>query len=62
MPEQFCEAFVAGGFDPSRGSVVPFGADPAVYRSDGGRADLPTEKSFRFLWVGGTIYTPLAPE
>lgn len=41
------------GVTPEKIRVVPLGIDPAVFTSDGPPRDLPTEKSFRFLFVGG---------
>jgi len=43
----------AAGVDPARIAVVPHGIDPAVFHAEGPRRKLPTEKSFRFLFVGG---------
>jgi glycosyltransferase involved in cell wall biosynthesis len=41
------------GVDPEKISVVPHGIDPGIYRPDGGRYPLATERRFRFLFVGG---------
>jgi glycosyltransferase involved in cell wall biosynthesis len=46
---------VAGGIDPARVRVVPLGVDPAIFRPDGPAHPLPTEKSFRFLFVGVAV-------
>ena len=43
----------AAGVDPARIGLVPHGIDPAVFHALGPRRELPTEKSFRFLFVGG---------
>ena len=43
----------AAGVDPGRIRVVPLGVDPGVYSAAGPRMTLPTEKSFRFVFVGG---------
>jgi len=50
------DAFVRSGLDPARIHIVPAGIRPEIYRP-GGRVEdlLPTEKPFRFLFVGGTI-------
>src|SRR5260370_32088778 len=37
-------------------TLVPAGVDPQVFRPDGPRAQLDTRKSFRFLFLGGTIW------
>lgn len=42
-----------GGVDPAKIRVVPYGIDRSVFRPDGPRYDLPTTKTFRFLFVGG---------
>jgi glycosyltransferase involved in cell wall biosynthesis len=41
------------GVDPERIRVVPHGIDPTVFRPDGARYPLATEKTFRLLFVGG---------
>jgi glycosyltransferase involved in cell wall biosynthesis len=41
------------GVDSERIRVVPHGIDPRVFRPDGTRYPLATEKRFRFLFVGG---------
>jgi glycosyltransferase involved in cell wall biosynthesis len=41
------------GVDPERIRVVPHGVDPGVFRPDGPRYPLATEKQFRLLFVGG---------
>ena len=43
------------GVDPKLIRVVPLGVDPDLLRPDGPRYDLPTTKSFRFLFVGGAV-------
>jgi glycosyltransferase involved in cell wall biosynthesis len=42
-----------GGVDPTKIRVVPLGIDRSVFRPEGPLYDLPTTKSFRFLFVGG---------
>jgi len=41
------------GVDADRICIVPHGIDPGVFRPDGPRYPLATEKRFRFLFVGG---------
>ncbi len=41
------------GVEPDRIGIVPHGIDPTLFHPDGPRFPLPTEKSFRFLFVGG---------
>lgn len=43
----------SGGVTEDRIRIVPHGIDPAVFRPDGPRCELPTGKGFRFLFVGG---------
>ncbi len=47
--------YTAAGFDPARVQVIPLGIDPSVFRVDGPRLTLPSQKAFRFCYVGGTI-------
>ena len=42
-----------GGVRPELIRIVPHGIDPKVFRPDGSRSELATEKKFRFLFVGG---------
>lgn len=42
-----------GGVDPAKIRVVPYGIDRSVFRPEGPHFDLPTTKTFRFLFVGG---------
>lgn len=49
------DGFVASGMNPDRVFVTPHGVDPVTMRPDGPMMDLPTDKGFRFLFVGGTI-------
>ncbi len=49
------DGFVASGMNPERVFVTPHGIDPATMRPDGPKMDIPTDKGFRFLFVGGTI-------
>lgn len=44
-----------GGVDPERIRLVPLGIDPQVFTPLGDKYELPTEASFRFLFVGGAV-------
>ena len=48
--------YVDSGVAPSKVKVVPNGIDPARFRPDAPPMTLATTKSFRFLFVGGTIH------
>jgi glycosyltransferase involved in cell wall biosynthesis len=50
------DAFVASDVPGEKIHIIPNGVDLAVFRPEGARAQLPTVKPFRFLYVGGTIY------
>ena len=50
------QCFVAGGVPPERVVTIPNGFDPAVFRPDAPPLPLPTSKTFRFLYVGGSIH------
>jgi glycosyltransferase involved in cell wall biosynthesis len=50
------ETFVASGVSPEKVWLVPLGADTAVFKPEGPVMDLKTDKKFRFLFVGGTIW------
>ena len=43
----------AAGVDPARSHVVPHGVDPQLFTPVGPARELPTSKTFRFLFVGG---------
>ncbi len=49
-------AFVNSGLDPDKVQVIPNGVDPKIFSPKGVVPELPTKKTFRFLYVGGTIY------
>ena len=51
--EWIAEQATAAGVDAHRIVVVPLGIDPTVHSPSGPRQALPTEKTFRFLFVGG---------
>ena len=44
------------GVPPEKVFVAPLGVNPDLFRPGAQPMDLPTRKSFRFLFVGGTIY------
>lgn len=50
------DCYVAGGVDAAKIAVVPHGVDPQRFRSGLEPLPLPTQKTFRFLFVGGTLY------
>jgi glycosyltransferase involved in cell wall biosynthesis len=50
------DLYVRAGFAPERLVTVPLGIDPEVFRPGGDRAQLNARASFRFLYVGGTIW------
>ena len=49
------DCYVLSGVDPARVQVVPNGIDAERFRPDGPSYPLKTQKSYRFLFVGGTI-------
>jgi glycosyltransferase involved in cell wall biosynthesis len=49
------DCFVSSGVDPAKVVVVPNGVDPRRFHPGAEPLPLPTRKSFRFLFVGGTI-------
>ncbi len=49
-------AFINSGLDPDKVQIIPNGVDPRIFSPKGNIPDLPTKKTFRFLYVGGTIY------
>lgn len=50
------DSYICSGLDPAQVVVVPLGFDPEVFHPGVEPLPLPTDKSFRFLFVGGTIY------
>lgn len=50
------EMYRRAGFGQETIAIVPPGIDPDVFRPDGPRAQLETRRSFRFLYLGGTIW------
>lgn len=54
---QFCvDAFVRSGVPAEKIHIIPNGVDLEIYKPEGKKADLPTSKPFKFLFVGGTIF------
>lgn len=49
------DVYVRSGIPAEKIQVIPWGIDPAVYRPDVPDRILPTGKTFKFLFVGGTI-------
>ncbi len=49
------QVYIDSGFDPQMVKVVPLGVDTARFRPDIEPMKLPTQKSFAFLFVGGTL-------
>lgn len=49
-------AFISSGIDPSKVHIVPNGTDPDLFSPIGEALRLQTNKRFRFLFVGGTLY------
>lgn len=50
------QCYVDSGIDPDRVQVVPLGVDHDRFRPDAEPIELKTDKTFKFLFVGGTIY------
>ncbi len=48
--------YLAAGVAPEKVKVVPLGIDPQSFRPDAKPLPLATRKTFKFLFVGGTIY------
>jgi len=49
------DCFIKSGANPNKVFVVPHGIDPEAMKPEGRKAVLPTDKGFRFLFVGGLI-------
>ncbi|HEY1727567.1 MAG TPA: methyltransferase domain-containing protein [Candidatus Baltobacteraceae bacterium] len=50
------DLYLAAGFDPANVLVVPNGVDPDIFSpGEPGGYDLGTKKSFKFLFIGGTL-------
>ncbi|MGH7972280.1 MAG: glycosyltransferase, partial [Limisphaerales bacterium] len=57
VPSEYVrKVFVDSGVSNAKVRVVPNGIDPERFRPDATPLTLPTKKSFRFLFVGGTIH------
>jgi GT2 family glycosyltransferase/glycosyltransferase involved in cell wall biosynthesis/predicted Zn-dependent protease len=48
--------YIDSGVDPKKVKIVPLGIDPDKFRPDAAPLCLATNKSFKFLFVGGTIH------
>ncbi|HEY4442058.1 MAG TPA: methyltransferase domain-containing protein, partial [Candidatus Elarobacter sp.] len=58
VPSTYCrQLFLDAGFEPQRIAVVPNGIDPQLFDTERPVAPfpLPTQKPFRFLFVGGAL-------
>lgn len=49
------QVYLNSGISPDKIFVIPWGVDPDVFSSDAPARILPTNKSFKFVFVGGTI-------
>lgn len=49
------DLYIAAGVPDSKLRILPLGIDPALHRPEAAPFALKTSKSFRFLFVGGTI-------
>ena len=57
VPSEFVRhSYIDSGIPPSKIHVVPNGIDPERFHPNAAPRDLPTTKSYKFLFVGGTIY------
>ena len=54
--EHVRKVYVSSGVPESKVKVVPNGIDPEKFRSDAKLLPLGTQKTFKFLFVGGTIH------
>lgn len=50
------QTYIESGIPAEKLFVLPLGVDPARHTPDGDRYRLKTEKKFKFLFVGGTIW------
>lgn len=57
VPSKFVRrSFIHSGVRPQRLTVIPNGVDTELFHPQGPEFDLPTAKSLRFLFVGGTVH------
>lgn len=49
------DMYVRGGVDPGKIALLPLGIDTAILNPQGPKFELNSKRSFRFLYVGGTI-------
>jgi len=50
------QAFINSGIEANKVQVIPNGIDPELFKPNGDKYKLATEKLFKFLYVGGTTY------
>ncbi len=50
------QAIVNSGIDFDKVQIIPNGIAPEIFKPSDDKIDLPTDKKFKFLFVGGTIY------
>lgn len=50
------QCYVDSGIDPDMVTIVPLGVDPARFRPEAEPFKYDTDKRFKFLFVGGTLY------
>ncbi|HUP78411.1 MAG TPA: glycosyltransferase, partial [Pirellula sp.] len=49
------QVYINSGVDPDKIRYIPWGVDESIFELEVPKRDLPTKKTFRFLYVGGTI-------
>ena len=49
------DAYVRSGVDPARIALIPLGVDPEQFHPGAEQFPISTEKTFKFLFVGGTL-------
>lgn len=54
-PRFVCDIYVQSGVPAEKVQVIPSGFNPAVFTCEGPRFPVPTQKSLRFLFVGGAL-------
>lgn len=50
------DAFIRSGIDEDKIQVIPNGINPDIFKPNGDKYDLGTEKKLKLLFVGGTIF------